>query len=106
MGTFADPITLAAYKGVYSPGTKFYIPNVRRYFIVEDTCGNCNNVPSGASAWVDLWAGGNGNDDSEVLACENAVTGKFTIIKSPDANRPVVSGPLWNGSRCTAEYGD
>lgn len=106
VGTFADPITIAVYKGVYAPGTKLYVPNVRRYFIVEDTCSSCSRVPSGVTVWVDMWAGGNGTDDSGVLACENAVTGNFTIIKNPDANRAVVPGALWNGSRCTAQFGD
>lgn len=107
VGTFADPITLAVTSRVYAAGTKFYIPNVRRYFIVEDTCASCGNVPSGASVWVDMWAGGNGRDDSGVLACENAVTGNFTIIRDPDANRPVVAGSLYNSANntCTAQFG-
>jgi hypothetical protein len=47
-GTYADPITLAVGHSIiggkdildYPAGTKFYIPNLRRYFIVEDTCGD------------------------------------------------------------------
>jgi hypothetical protein len=107
-GTYADPITLAVgYVGNtpdYPYRTKFYIPNVRRYFIVGDTCAACHSKPSGASVWVDMWAGGNGSDNAGVLACENSVTGNTTIILNPDANRPVVSGPLFNGS-CTAQFG-
>ena len=46
-GTWADPITLAVgwriYFGRhfedYEPGTRFYIPRLRKYAIVEDLCG-------------------------------------------------------------------
>jgi hypothetical protein len=125
-GTFADPITLAVghslASGVdvldYTAGTKFYIPNVRRYFIVEDACGNgstpqngpCHSVstaPQGTSVWVDMWIGGNGSDNTAVLACEDAVTANHTIILNPDANRVVVSGAVFSDTtgKCTAQFG-
>jgi hypothetical protein len=111
VGTYADPITIAVgYVGTardYPAGTRFYIPNVRRYFIAEDTCAACHNKPAGASTWVDMWVGGNGTNNAGVLACENTLTGNHTIIVSPDANRPVVSGALFNGTTgtCAAQYG-
>jgi hypothetical protein len=124
-GTYADPITLAVAHSlatgkdipVYPAGTRFYIPNVRRYFIVEDACGDwppqptgsCANVstqaPPGTSVWVDMWAGGNGANNAAVIACEDAVTGNYTIIRNPDANRAVVRGPLYSGTTCTAQFG-
>jgi hypothetical protein len=110
-GTYADPITIAVgFVGStkdYATGTRFYIPNVRRYFIVEDSCAACHNTPSGSSTWVDMWVGGNGSDNSGVLACENALTGNHTIIRNPDANRVVVPGALFNGTTktCTAQFG-
>jgi len=110
-GTFADPITIAVgYVGStpdYAYGTKFYIPNVRKYFVVGDTCAACHQKPSGTSVWVDLWVGGNGSDDPGVLACENTVTGNFTVIRNPDANRLVVAGSLFNGTSktCAAQFG-
>jgi hypothetical protein len=123
VGTFADPITLAVGATGnnvldYSAGTKFYIPNVRRYFIVEDECGDgsdpadvpCHDLsqaPAGTSVWVDMWAGGDGSDDSGVLACEDSITANHTIILNPDANRVVVSGALFDGATgtCTAQFG-
>jgi hypothetical protein len=110
IGTFADPITIAVgYVGNvpdYPYGTRFYIPNVRRYFIVEDTCAECHSTPSGASVWVDMWTGGNGSDDSGILACEGELTGNHTIIRNPDAHRAVVQGALYSGTTCTAQFGD
>jgi hypothetical protein len=108
-GTFADPITIAVgYVGNaldYSYGTKFYIPNVRKYFVVQDMCAQCHQTPTGASVWVDMWTGGDGSNDAGVLACEDAVTGSHTIIRNPDANRAVVRGALFNGTACTAQFG-
>jgi hypothetical protein len=108
-GTFANPITIAVgYVGNapdYSYGTKFYIPNVRKYFVVQDTCAECHQTPGGASVWVDMWTGGNGTNDAAVLACEDAVTGNHTIIRNPDANRAVVQGALFSGTACTAQFG-
>jgi hypothetical protein len=89
----------------YPYGTKFYIPNVRRYFVVQDTCAECHVTPSGSSTWVDMWTGGNGTNNAGVLACEDAVTGNHTIIRNPDANRAVVPGALYQGTTCTAQFG-
>jgi hypothetical protein len=111
VGTYADPITIAVgYVGSardYPPGTRFYIPNVRRYFIAEDTCGSCHSTPAGSSTWVDMWVGGDGSNNAGVLACQNKLTGNHTIIRNPDANRVVVPGSLYNSSTgtCSAEYG-
>jgi hypothetical protein len=108
-GTFANPITIAVgYVGSvpdYPYGTKFYIPNVRRYFVVQDTCAECHVTPAGSSTWVDMWTGGNGTNNAGVLACEDAVTGNHTIIRNPDANRAVVPGALYQGTTCTAQFG-
>jgi len=108
-GTFANPITIAVgYRGAvpdYPYGTRFYVPNVRRYFVVQDTCAECHATPRGASTWVDLWTGGNGSNNARVLACESAVTGNHTIIRNPDAHRAVVPGALFNGTTCTRQFG-
>src|SRR5262245_22997643 len=47
-GTYADPVTVGVghvATGTTSvldwpAGTRFYLPNLRRYLIVEDTCGD------------------------------------------------------------------
>jgi len=108
-GTFANPITVAVgYVGSkpdFAYGTKFYVPNVRRYFVVEDTCADCHTTPTGSSVWVDLWTGGNGSNNAAVLACENAITGSHTIVLNPDAGRPVLPGALDGAAGCTAQFG-
>jgi hypothetical protein len=125
-GTYADPITLAAglvSSGVldYPAGTRFYMPDVRRYFIVEDSCGNVgsggchflNKAPAGATTWVDRWVGGTASDSqAAVQDCANYLTDEgggtplHTIVEGPPAGLPVVSGPLFQNGQCTAVYGN
>lgn len=127
-GTFADPITMAVGHTIsggkdtldYSQGTKFYIPNLRRYFIVEDTCGDgnspqngpChrldtpgNSAPAGAKAWIDLWVGGTTPTKANTLSCEDAITDLHLVIQNPASNYVVVSGPVFNNT-CATQYGD
>jgi hypothetical protein len=108
-GTFTNPITVAVgYVGSvpdYPYGTKFYIPNVRKYFVVQDTCDECHSTPSGSSTWVDMWTGGNGSNNAGILACENAFTGNHAIIRNPDAHRAVVPGALYSGTTCATQFG-
>lgn len=122
IGTFADPITVAVGHSIingkdildYPAGTKFYIPNLRRYFIVEDTCGDgatpqngpCHTgYPSGTTTWLDIWVGGVGATKAPVIACEEAITGNFTVIKNPASNYLVVPGAIYQ-TACTQEFGN
>lgn len=122
IGTYTDPITVAVGHSIingkdildYPAGTKFYIPNLRRYFIVEDTCGDgatpqngpCHTgYPSGTTTWLDIWVGGVGATKTSVIACEEAITGNFTVIKNPASNYLVVPGAVYQ-TACTAEFGN
>lgn len=118
-GTYADPITLAVGHTIsngkdtldYPAGTKFYVPNLRKYFIVEDTCGDGNQPQNGpchtgyqGHVWLDLWVGGTSPTKSATLACEDTITGLHTVILNPAANYPVNSGAVYSGS-CAVQYG-
>ncbi len=79
-GTFEDPITIAVGHSLatgqdvldFPAGTRIYLPDVRRYFIVEDTCGDGNDPQGGpchqgtnadgtnSTIWIDMWIGGAG----------------------------------------------
>ncbi|MGZ4665007.1 MAG: hypothetical protein ACXV5Q_08195 [Frankiaceae bacterium] len=127
-GTSANPITAAVGHSMatgrdvldYPAGTRFYLPHVRRYFIVEDTCGdgrapqnvachNLANAPRGATTWIDVYVGGGPGDHAAAAA---ACAGKITdadkplhkVIVNPAANYPVVAGPLFQAGRCTNLY--
>ena len=123
-GTYANPITVAVghviTNGVdtpdFAPGTIWYVPNLRRYFIVEDSCGDgatpqnepCHDLssaPKGTQVWLDLWADGSQMTHAGSNACEGAITGLHAVIENPAPDYAVVSGPI-AGSTCSQQYGD
>ncbi|GAA3435694.1 hypothetical protein [Kutzneria kofuensis] len=93
-GTFDDPITFAAQQGSFKPGTKIYVPDVRRYFILEDTCANC------AGSHVDLWAGA--ATDRGIVKCEDSLTrnGSRPYQVNPPAGLAVSPGDLYQNGHC------
>jgi hypothetical protein len=130
-GTFADPITLAVGHEIvngedipeFTPGTIWYIPNFRRYFIVEDSCGDGNDpqneacwdlngdtadgsAPPGAQVWLDLWTDGSQVSQSTSNWCESAITDNHVAIMNPADDYAVVAGSIDGASGCTQQYGD
>lgn len=118
VGTFADPITLAVGHTIsggtdtldYKAGTKFYMPNLQKYFIVEDTCGDGNTPQNGpchsgylGHPWLDIWVGGNSSNQSATLACENAITDTHLVIQNPASTYKVVVGDVASGC---SQFGD
>lgn len=107
-------------------GTRFYFPDLRKYAMVEDTCGDgkkpqtipchrldypSNKAPKGAQLWVDLWAGGDKNTSKKVsAACMSKITdgngAVHTIIKNPAATYLVEARPILQGTSCRANYGN
>ena len=94
-GTFADPVSAATRDHSTFPiGTRVYYPPVKRYFVIEDLCGNCT------SKWIDFYAGN--ALDRGVLACENRLTpnGRVTVIVNPPSNLAVDTTPIYSNGRC------
>lgn len=99
-GTYADPITAAvADSSGIAPGTRFYVPNLRRYVIVEDECATCK------AAQVDLWVDGVANE-AVSEDCMANITGDHVVVRDPAAGYPVVPGPISGATACAREYGD
>jgi 3D (Asp-Asp-Asp) domain-containing protein len=125
-GTYSDPVTIAVGHSLETgkdvldvpAGTRIYVPNVRRYFIVEDTCGDgptpedgpCHSGAedhSGASIWIDLWIGGEGGSKASARRCARKVTGVRTAVFNPRSDYAVVSGGgVIHGGKCDTGYGD
>ncbi len=124
-GTYADPITIAVGhvrkngidKPDFAPGTRFYIPNVRAYFIVEDTCGDgltpqdvpCHNLESadpGADVWLDMWIEGASLSTTTADACSGELTANHLAIENPADNYAVLEGPIISGGACREQFGD
>ncbi len=119
-GTYTDPVTIAVGHSIisgkdildYPAGTKFYIPNIRKYFIVEDTCGDGATPQNGpchsgyqGHVWLDMWIDGKGGSNSSANSCAEALTDLHTVIKNPAKNYAVVVGSVYN-SGCAKQYGD
>ena len=123
-GTYQDPITVAVGHSIISgkdildwpQATRFYVPNLRRYFIVEDTCGDgpdpqsgpCHDLSTadpGAQTWLDVWVDGSHMSSSAANSCENDITHNQLVIENPPSGYAAIPGPI-AGSTCTQQYGN
>lgn len=126
-GTYADPITIAVGHSLatgqdvldFPAGTRIYLPDVRRYFIVEDTCGDGNDPENGpchqgtnahgtnSSIWIDMWIGGQSMSSAGADDCASKVTDVNTAVFNPASNYVVASGAgVIHDGKCDAGYGN
>jgi hypothetical protein len=107
-GTYNDPVTLAASKAVFSPGTKLYVYALSKYVVFEDYCGVCENDWSWSQK-VDIqaWIGGDATSSDAALAqCETSLTAFVAqsnyaglVLPNPPASGLLVNTtPLFNTS--------
>lgn len=116
-GTYADPITLAVGHSIingvdigdYPYGTKFYVPNLRKYFAATDSCGDGNTPQNGpchtgfsGHVWLDIYVGG--SLQNAVLSCEDSITDLHLVIENPASTYLVVPGAVFD-TGCK-QYGD
>ncbi|HEX4250345.1 MAG TPA: hypothetical protein VH008_20950 [Pseudonocardia sp.] len=101
-GTFADPITVAVpgHQGAmaWQPGTKFYLPSVQRYVIVEDS--GAAKQPAGTDTHLDMWIDGQDGTKQATDDCENTFTGRVPAQANPPDNLPVMAGPIFANQKC------
>jgi len=108
-GTYKDPITLAVGHIIdggedildFPMGTLFYIINLRKYAIVEDTCGDGDRPQDGPChvgkqgvPWLDIYVDGSGFEADVSEACFNDLTGFQRVIMTPRSNYVVEAGSL------------
>jgi hypothetical protein len=92
-------------------GTKVWVPRVKKYFIMEDSCKECGDDWSGHGPnggpglrHIDLWLGGKGGNAFDAINCEDALTHYNAdntptlepVIVDPPSNEPFDSTPLFN----------
>jgi hypothetical protein len=101
-GTFADPITVAAPgdqgKTTLPAGTKFYLPTVQRYVIVEDS--GAAPPPAQTDTHLDMWVDGQDGTKATVDDCEDQFTGKVPAQLNPPDKLPVMAGPIFAHGAC------
>ncbi|MER5766036.1 hypothetical protein, partial [Streptomyces sp. NPDC002082] len=126
-GTYGDPITIAVGHSLatgkdvldFPAGTRIYLPDVRRYFIVEDTCGDGSRPQAGpchqgvnadgtnSTIWIDMWIGGQSVSASGADKCASKVTDVHTAVFNPASNYAVAPGAgVIHDGKCDAGYGD
>ena len=115
-GTYNNPVTLAVGHSLsdqgdipdFDPGTMFYIPDFKKYFVVEDICGDGGSPQDGPChagyqeyAWLDVWVGGQAGESADAAdACENRITGTHRVILSPSPRYAVEPGSLLQSKAC------
>jgi hypothetical protein len=114
-GTYDDPITAAGAandegdSGAILPGTKVYFPYLKKYFIVEDQCAECNTDWKKGLWRLDLWMGPSVSQDNPAMLndCEDTLTrgdqgkGTGTIIVNPKNSYEVEMSPIFKDGACT-----
>jgi len=128
IGTYDDPVTVAVghvredgdHRLDWPAGTRFYLPNLRRYLIVEDTCGDgdrpqetgCHSgYPADASTWLDVWVGGEGGTRAGAERCMAAFTGVWDVLVNPPPDLAVDPGEIYaprddHPDGCAEQYGN
>ncbi len=111
MGTFSNPVTFATDVSELGWCQVIYVPYMKRYFIHEDECSECD------SDWAqfhlyrfDMWAGGDARsriapEKKALRACESTWTradsiddpANPTVIVDPPSDLPVTTAPIFSG---------
>ncbi len=109
-GTYTDPITFAApdknLGSTFPIGSIIYVPLVKKYFIMEDKCGDTDaeGCQNGANH-ADLWMGPAQSMDANSLgACEGKATpgSSARVTINPNPNLEVDTTVMYTGSNeCT-----
>jgi hypothetical protein len=112
-GTYQHPITFASDKREFPTGTILYYPTIEKYVRMGDDCQECDQDWSGKGPdggprlhHVDLWIGGQGGNEFDVINCEDALTQGTPsgaplltpFIVNPPADMPVSTEPLFDSA--------
>lgn len=108
-GTWQSPITIAVGHRIengrqtldFPAGTRFYLPRLQKYAIVEDVCGDgptpqhgpCHSGHKGRP-WLDIWLGGKSMSAADADACARRITALQPIILDPPKDLPVTKGEI------------
>jgi hypothetical protein len=88
----------------YPAGTVIYVPDLARYFVVEDTCGDGprpengpwhRNVDEPGVLQFDMWIGGKGGSTAAANACAYGVTKVYDIVLDAKRGYPVRTGEIF-----------
>ena len=69
--------------GRFDFGTRFYLPELKKYFIVEDLCGACSDGRNGGAYTLDVWVDGSDLSSGGAASCASRVTGCSRPSRTP-----------------------
>ena len=90
-------------------GTIVYLPFLRKYFVMEDDCTQCDeDWENNGTYHIDLWMGPDAWSNQDALNnCESYITrSATTVIVDPPQNLEVDPTPLFSNGACTANVYD
>lgn len=99
-GTYKDPITFASDNKEFKPGTKLYVPSLKKYIIMEDYCVDCAKDWKKGVYHIDLWLNSDSRYKRQTLACENKWTSNVNVVQKPQSNLEVNKTPLFSNGKC------
>ncbi len=114
-GTYTDPVTFAAAdvdknSGLFPVGSLMYAPFLRKYFIMEDQCGDSDPTGCAQDPHADLFMGPSSYSTWTPLKdCEdNSTQGDLPVVINPAADLAVDTTPMFHDDTCTIhdKYGN
>lgn len=104
LGTYDKPSTFATDYKIATPGSIIYVPKLRKYYIMEDTCVECTDDVQKGLMRIDLYIGGNtALQGNSVADCESMMTSSpysDTVVFNPSSNWPVSLPLLFSNGMC------
>lgn len=106
-GTYSDPVTFATPDkdlSVFPIGSIIYVPFVRKYFIMEDECGDDDPDGCQHGTHVDLWMGpASASNGTKLDDCEDSATSDSTtkVVINPASTLTVDTTTMFKSNKCT-----
>ena len=95
-------LSLQRYLLHLSPGTIIYVSFLKKYFIMEDDCSDCDSAWNNNHSYeISLWTGGDANSSqSAQQSCENSLTPSSSqaVEVKPASNLTIDTTPLFTDS--------
>lgn len=99
IGTYEDPISFAGDTRIFPPGSLFYYPALRKYFIMELDCISCSLAYNTTKTiQVQLWIGPDfALSNPNLVGCMNGLSKvNQTIVVSPPPHLPTNTVSLYD----------
>lgn len=97
IGTYNNPITFASDANRVPLGTIYYVVNLKKYIIMEDSCLGCIDSWNSGKKHLDIWMESDANFQEELDHCQGHLTKESArVITNPPANLPVNTLALFN----------